>query len=170
MTGNDTISFIAVASTDLIGAQSRERMQREKKRTSDGVQTRATRPDDRPLSRDQALSAAPLRNEAVMTQYLANGEILLSYSVKQKAWFSSLMRLMRKSDTFTIQKRLRLDEMGALVWEHSDGRTSVLEMIEILCQRYQLHRKEAEKSLLAFFRMLGQRGLIAMNLKFPPEL
>lgn len=120
------------------------------------------------LTRDQALEALPVRNEAVITRYGKNGEALLVFRVKQKAWFASLLRFMKREETFFIQKRLQLDEMGTLIWERSDGETSVLEMIDLLCQRYQLHRKEAEKSLLAFLRMLGQRGLIAMELKSLP--
>ena len=118
-----------------------------------------------PLTREQALNAVPVRNEAVLTEYGENGEALLTFHVKQKAWFASLVRLMNRDDTFSLQKRLQLDEIGTLVWQSSDGQISVVEMIELLCKRYQLHRKEAEKSLLAFLRMLGERGLIAMELK-----
>jgi len=118
-----------------------------------------------PLTREQALSAIPVRNDAVLTEYGENGEALLTFHVKQKAWFASLVRLMNREDTFSLQKRLQLDEIGTLIWQSSDGQISVVEMIELLCKRYQLHRKEAEKSLLAFLRMLGERGLIAMELK-----
>jgi len=120
------------------------------------------------LTRDQALNAVPVRNEAVLTQKGENGEALLVFRVKQKTWFASVLRFMKQEDTFSLQKRLQLDEIGTLIWESSDGQTSVLEMIDLLCKRYQLHRKEAEKSLLAFLRMLGERGLIAMELKSSP--
>jgi hypothetical protein len=137
-----------------------------KKIVQSGVNTTASAEET--LTREQALSAVPIRNEAVLTQYVENGEALLIFHVQQKAWFASLVRLMKKKDTFSLEKRLQLDEIGTLIWQISDGHTSVIEMIDLLCKRYQLHRKEAEKSLLAFLRMLGERGLIAMELKYSP--
>ncbi len=117
------------------------------------------------LNREQALNAVPIRNEAVSTQYEDSGEAILTFHVQQRAWLASLLRVLGKRDTFSMQKKLQLDEIGTLIWQSSDGKTSVLDMIELLCERYRLHRKEAEKSLLAFLRMLGDRGLIAIQIQ-----
>jgi len=117
------------------------------------------------FTREQALNAVPVRNEAVNTQYGDNEEAILTFYVQQRGWLVSMLRFLRKPDTISMQKRLQLDEIGTLIWQLSDGKTSVLDMIDLLCDRYRLHRKEAEKSLLAFLRMLGERGLIAMELK-----
>jgi len=117
------------------------------------------------FTREQALNAVPVRNEAVNTQYGDNEEAILTFYVQQRGWLVSMLRFLGKPDTISMQKRLQLDEIGTLIWQLSDGKTSVLDMIDLLCDRYRLHRKEAEKSLLAFLRMLGERGLIAMELK-----
>lgn len=138
---------------------------RSKKSTErDEIEVNYTFPGNS-LTREQAMSAAPRRNDAVTTKYGDDSEAILTFYVRQNAWFGSLMRFLGKRDTFPMRKSLQLDEIGTLIWSSSDGNTSVVEMIELLCDKYQLHRKEAEKSLLAFLRTLGERGLIAMEIK-----
>ncbi|UCF68387.1 MAG: PqqD family protein, partial [Acidobacteriota bacterium] len=42
-----------------------------------------------------------------------------------------------------------------------DGHNSIDSIVKALCNRYKLTHKEAETSLLAYFRKLGKRGMIA---------
>ena len=53
-----------------------------------------------------------------------------------------------------------LDEVGSFVWERCDGQNTVNSIVNALCSKYKLTRKEAEMSLLAYFRQLGKRGII----------
>ena len=53
-----------------------------------------------------------------------------------------------------------LDQIGTQVWEMCDGRTTVEAMIRRLSEDHKLNNKEAEISLLAYLKQLGQKNLV----------
>ncbi len=60
-------------------------------------------------------------------------------------------------------KTFELDEIGVMVWESCDGKTSVQQIIRRLAKRYNLNQREAEVSTIRFLQMLVKRGLIGMS-------
>jgi hypothetical protein len=102
------------------------------------------------------LSSRPARNEALAWEKNQAGEVQLTI-VRQDTW---RVRLLSKVFYIPRERKVTLDEVGTLVWEMCDGRTSVAQMIEALTSRYQLNRREAEVSLLSYLRTLGQKRFV----------
>ena len=55
-----------------------------------------------------------------------------------------------------------LDEVGTYIWKQIDGETALSEVIDRLCNEYEVPRDQAEKDLLAFITELtGNKLLVA---------
>ncbi len=65
-------------------------------------------------------------------------------------------RVLKVPATRTIE----LDEFGAKIWEQCDGTSTVEQLVQFTCREYTLNRRQGEVSVVAFMRMLAQRGLI----------
>jgi hypothetical protein len=74
------------------------------------------------------------------------------------------MRWLAKWLKFPERLTIELDDMGAFVIEHLDGRTCG-ELIGELAAHFRLQRREAEASTLVFLDALAKRHLITL-----PEL
>ena len=53
-----------------------------------------------------------------------------------------------------------LNEVGTLMWELIDGRTSVEQIVEAICRAYGVAPEEAGRDALDFFNALAEMGLI----------
>ena len=120
----------------------------------------ALRRRPKPISREQSLRSVPLRNTVITVERTDQGHVRLVVPRKETWWVRILSRV------FYIPKRrpLTLDEVGSFVWDLCDGKNNVRQIIRALCQRYTLHRKEAEVSVVAYLRQLAKRGLIGIAL------
>ena len=67
-----------------------------------------------------------------------------------------LARVLQVPGTRTIE----LDEFGTKIWEQCDGNRTVEQLVQFTCREYTLNRRQGEVSVVAFMRMLAQRGLI----------
>ncbi len=67
-----------------------------------------------------------------------------------------LARVLQVPNTRTIE----LDEFGTKIWEQCDGTRTVEQLVQFTCREYTLNRRQGEVSVVAFMRMLAQRGLI----------
>ena len=55
-----------------------------------------------------------------------------------------------------------LDEIGSFIWKQLDGETTLSEVIDRLCDEYEVSRDQAEKDLMVFIAELtGNKLLIA---------
>lgn len=102
------------------------------------------------------LASRPVRNEALEWDRDENGDVSITL-VRAKSWKINLL-----SRVFYIPERrkLILDEVGSVVWEMCDGKTSVEAMIRRLSAQYKLNVKESEVSLLHYLKQLGQKRLV----------
>ena len=66
-------------------------------------------------------------------------------------------------------KTFELDEIGLLVWDSCDGKTSVQQIIRKLAKRYNLNLREAEVSTVQFLQTLTKKGLIGMSVRQKDE-
>ncbi len=109
------------------------------------------------LSRQQALTSLPVRNQAV--EWRARGENTVLVMRRREDWVGRMLSLF-----FVVPKerKLELDQVGSYVWQHCDGRHTVADLVQSLMRRYKLNRKEAEVSLTSFLRLLGKRRLVAV--------
>jgi len=119
----------------------------------------------KPLTREQSLASVPLRNEAVEVGRTDAGDVQLSVPRRDTWWVKALARLLYVPK----RRRIALDEVGSFVWELCDGRHNVRQIIQALCQRYKLHRKEAEVSVVAYLRQLAKKGLIGIAVQKSQE-
>lgn len=55
-----------------------------------------------------------------------------------------------------------LNEVGTLVWEAADGRTSLAAIAARICERYEVEAPAAERDVDAFVQALLERGLITV--------
>lgn len=122
----------------------------------------------KPLSREQSLASVPMRNTAVEAERADDGNIRLLVPRRESWWVRALARVFYVPETH----RLTLDEIGTFVWDLCDGRVNpdtkqvegndVRHIIQALCTRYKLHRKEAEVSVVAYLRQLAKRGIVGI--------
>lgn len=54
-----------------------------------------------------------------------------------------------------------LNQVGAFLWELLDGQHSVADLIEQLCQSYEVDEQTAQADILAFLKDLETRDLLA---------
>lgn len=121
---------------------------------------------DRLVKREKGLSAEelrasrPLRNPAVETVLGDEDEALLIAPLEQqgRGLAAGIAKMMKMPAT----KKFELEPVGALVWSLCDGTRSFDTISKSLCERYKMNKVEADASLTAFLRMLGQRRLITL--------
>ena len=114
------------------------------------------------MSRQEALSCAPVPNLSVSVSTLETGEIQLEYQIPLNPFLKSLQERFQGTAT-PPRKKLQLDAMGTLVWKMIDGQTSTREIIKKFADHHSVSLQEAETSVTAFLVELGRRGLIGMK-------
>jgi len=127
------------------------------------------------ISRRQSLALYPVRNpdiswetdvESAPPDAESSGEkqyITISIPLEKKnvlkpvRWLATKIARQAPPDS----RKLQLDEVGSFVWNKSDGKTNMRELIWIICDRYKLNRRDAESALLEFMNTLAGRNLLA---------
>ncbi len=66
---------------------------------------------------------------------------------------------------FGQRNNFELDEIGKVVWNLCDGKTSGQKIAQVLQSDFKMHRLEAETALAAFLQMLVARDLIVVEQK-----
>ncbi|MBC8394426.1 MAG: PqqD family protein [Deltaproteobacteria bacterium] len=118
---------------------------------------------DARLPRTDALQFTPVKNIEVTAVRLESGVVLLSYPMKFRPWFGSIIRRLGRGSNKTWTKKVELDDLGTAVWDLIDGKLTVGQLIQKFAEKYQLHSKEAEVAVTQFLRELGRRGIIGMR-------
>lgn len=115
------------------------------------------------LTLQQQLAARPVRLVEAEVQEREDGGINLVVKLRQTKWSGWFFRMPEGA-----KKTFELDEMGRLVWDNCNGKTSVQQIIRRLSRQYNLNLREAQVSTIQFLNMLTRKGLIGMTLKEPP--
>ena len=118
------------------------------------------------LSREQALQAVLIRNDAVTVDEKDSGDLVISIPILETRSFRLLAWFMRRAskDPVPTSRKIELDEIGSFVWRSCDGKTTVGQLVNKLSKKYKLPRKEAEYSTTLFIRELAKKHLIALDL------
>lgn len=109
------------------------------------------------FNKDDILKSRPVRNTLIKWEQHPETN-LVSLTVPQKeVWWTKIT-----SKIFMLPKSrvIVLDEVGSFVWTLCDGYNSIDIIVKALSNKYKLTHKEAEASLLEYFRKLGKRGII----------
>lgn len=115
------------------------------------------------LTLQQQLSARPLRLVDAEIKERDDGGVNLVVRLRQTKWSGWFFRMPEGA-----KKTFELDEMGRLVWDNCNGKTSVQQIIRRLSKQYNLNLREAQVSTIQFLNMLTRKGLIGMTLREPP--
>lgn len=108
------------------------------------------------LTRDDILKSRPVRNSLIKWEKSESDIVSLVVPQKNALW----VRIISKVFMLPRSRVIVLDEVGSFVWTLCDGYNSIDSIVRALCNRYKLTRKEAETSLLEYFRKLGKRGIV----------
>lgn len=117
------------------------------------------------LTREQSLSAIPVRNQAVEVTRDEAGLVSISIPRKKTWWVDALAKVFFVPE----EKRVGLDEIGSYVWDLCDGRNNVRTIVGEFQKKYKLNRKEAELSMLNYLKILAKRRLVGLMIKEPRE-
>ncbi|NOZ22663.1 MAG: PqqD family protein [Planctomycetes bacterium] len=117
------------------------------------------------LTREQSLSAIPVRNQAVEVTRDETGLVSISIP-RKKAWW---VDLLAKVFFVPEQKRVGLDEIGSYVWDRCDGKNNVRAIVGEFQKKFKLNRKEAELSMLNYLKLLAKKRLIGLVIREPQE-
>ncbi len=110
------------------------------------------------LPKEVLLKSRVIKNPRVVSEKHENGTVVLKIKKEHTdsgGLFSGLLT--------SGEKKIELDEIGSYVWELIEKEATVESLVEALAQKFSLHWKEAETSLLVFLNMLLSRGLISLR-------
>lgn len=116
-----------------------------------------------PSTRAEAFACFPVKNRQVLEEKLEGGVVVLTYALAVRPWLAALTQRLGLQSREPLTRRLQLDEIGSLTWSLLDGKRNVQDVVDFLCRRYKLNRREAEVATSGFLRELGKRGLIALR-------
>lgn len=55
-----------------------------------------------------------------------------------------------------------LNKIASLIWENADGKTKVSEIIEKICQEYEVDQETAKQDAIGFIRDLKIKNLVTI--------
>ena len=116
-----------------------------------------------PSTRAEAFAYCPVKNRQVLEEELEGGALVLTYPLVIRPWLAGVAQRLGLQSREPLTRRLQLDEMGSLTWSLLDGKRTVQDVVDFLCRRYKLNRREAEVATTGFLRQLGKRGLIGLR-------
>jgi hypothetical protein len=116
-----------------------------------------------PTNRIEAFAYCPVKNREVLEEELEGGEIVLTYPLVIRPWLAGVAQRFGLQSREPLTRKVQLDEMGRLTWSLLDGKRTVQDVVDSLCRRYKLNRREAEVATTGFLRELGKRGLIGFR-------
>ena len=118
------------------------------------------------LTREQMLRSTVVANSALRVTRDKNGSVTLRVPLRLSPF---LRRVLGRFAADASDQKSALDEVGSFVWDMCDGRTTVLEMITRISERYKLNRKETEISLTTYLRTLMGKNYVAILVPEPKE-
>lgn len=62
-----------------------------------------------------------------------------------------------------------INEVGARVWELSDGTNSLQDLVSTICNEYDVEQEQAELDVLAFVQHLNAMGILTLEIYSSPK-
>ncbi len=118
------------------------------------------------FTREDQLKARPIRNSLIKWEKSEESDVVsLVVPQKETLW----VRIISKIFMLPRSRVVVLDEVGSNVWILCDGHNTIDTIVRALCNKYKLTRKEAETSLISYFRILGKRGFVGFAIQRKAE-
>jgi hypothetical protein len=105
------------------------------------------------IGRQQHMALKPLRAKDAVVERRPDGSAVVKLPVRGSWPFRPPPGASRAFE---------LDEMGLLVWDSCDGRTTMTGVIRKFAAHYSLNLREAEVATLKFLQTLARKRLIGM--------
>lgn len=112
------------------------------------------------ISRSHALAIKPIHNPNLEWRYNEEDHTVASLT-RRAGWRGRLVSFFLMGPV-PEERPVILDEVGTFVWKMCDGQHTVGEIVDALCEKYNLTRREVEISLNEYLRMLAKRGMIVV--------
>jgi len=107
------------------------------------------------------LMARPVRNAAADVAWTEEDELAIRVTVRRPRWLvGPLAWIVPHKGVRTV----RLDRLGAQVWELCDGENRVEDVVDVFAERYALTFHEARVAVTGYLQSLVQRGALAVAL------
>ena len=108
------------------------------------------------MDRRMALEGVPVMRPGVSIEQSPEGLVRVCMTIKRGTGF---FERMRPAET---KRSYELDEFGAFVVSLVDGERTVLDVVNEFEKRFKMSRREVELSVVAFFKLLMQRNVLAV--------
>ncbi|MDD5678861.1 MAG: PqqD family protein [Kiritimatiellae bacterium] len=112
-----------------------------------------------PLDRRRSLDGVPVLNEGVSSSRGDADRVIITIRRPRRAG------LMGRFQPAVIERTVKLDELGSFVFRQIDNSKNARAIIDAFVGRYQLNRREATLSTVAFLKSLVKRGVISIAVK-----
>ena len=124
------------------------------------MQNLQEKPDRNPVDRRRSLASIPILNPGVRLEPEADGRMLVVVPVarSRKGWLARFQPRV-------IERKVRLDSLGAFVLNQVDGRRTVRLIVDAFVETYRTTHREAELSTADFLKSLAQRNIISIGVQ-----
>ena len=113
------------------------------------------------LSKKDVLKVIPERNPYIKWEKNEENLIILTVPIKED-WYTKIAKKFLK--TIPETRLISLDdEVASSVWDACDGKRNVNDIINIVCNKYKLQRRQSEMSTTLFLQTLSKKNLIVLK-------
>jgi len=117
-------------------------------------------PDEPRIDRQRSLNSIPALNPGVERDVQPDGRVLVTVRIPRRS-----KGLLARFQPAVIERRVRLDELGAFVLAHVDGVRSVADIVAAFIAAYGTTRREAELCTADFLKSLAQRHILSIGVR-----
>lgn len=110
------------------------------------------------ISREESLKGVPVVPGYVESEEGPNGERLVL--APRRPPFGETVQKWIGTEPEPL--RIMLDTLGNSVWRKIDGKRNVAEIVALFAKERDIHKRDAEASVVKFLNMLMERGLVSV--------
>ncbi len=110
-------------------------------------------------SKEEVLKSKPIRNPMLEWSRDPDGDVRLKIPQRNDRIGKFLCRIFHAPSYREIQ----LDEVGSDVWELCDGVNNVDKIVNAICDKHKISRRECEVSIGMYLKTLGEKRLMGFQ-------
>ena len=111
------------------------------------------------LDRKTSLDGIPVLNDHVSCDNDKTGRLVITIRMERGRNF------LARFQPPVLERHVRLDEIGGVVFKLIDSRRSAFEIIELFLAKYRLNRREATLSVVSFLKSLVERRIVSIVIR-----